>query len=105
MTSAFTLYKDNFCFKPQKLDAGGDKPALTLTILNYMWSQIVSVATGELINFFIEDFVFLSSGRLLTCGNIAYVLLFGWWVSLIYLLVGTLMFITIAGVSYGESLK
>lgn len=42
------------------------------------------------------------SGGLVTCGNLAYVLLFGWWVSLTYLLVGSLMFITIAGVSYGK---
>lgn len=52
---------------------------------------------------FIKEFVFLASGRLITCGNVAYVFLFGWWVSLAYFLVGILMFITIAGVSYGRS--
>ena len=49
-----------------------------------------------------KDFVFLVSGRLITCGNIAYVCLFGWWVSLAYFLVGILMFITIIGVPYGR---
>uniref|UniRef100_A0A3Q3X5A5 Uncharacterized protein n=1 Tax=Mola mola TaxID=94237 RepID=A0A3Q3X5A5_MOLML len=42
------------------------------------------------------------TGRLVTCGNVAYVFLFGWWVSLAYFLVGILMFITVAGVSYGK---
>ncbi|XP_068595334.1 uncharacterized protein cax2 [Brachionichthys hirsutus] len=42
------------------------------------------------------------SGRLITCGNVAYVLLFGWWLSLAYFLVGLLMFITIAGIPYGK---
>ncbi|XP_072241710.1 uncharacterized protein cax2 isoform X1 [Leuresthes tenuis] len=42
------------------------------------------------------------SGQFITCGNVAYVLFFGWWVSLAYFLVGTLMFITIIGVPYGK---
>uniref|UniRef100_A0A7N8Y997 Putative cation exchanger C521.04c n=1 Tax=Mastacembelus armatus TaxID=205130 RepID=A0A7N8Y997_9TELE len=42
------------------------------------------------------------SGRLITCGNVTYVLLFGWWVSLAYYLVGILMFITVIGVPYGK---
>ncbi|KAM4619409.1 uncharacterized protein ACJ7VT_008579 [Polymixia lowei] len=42
------------------------------------------------------------SGHLFTCGNIAYVFLFGWWVSLVYLLVSILMFITVVGVPYGK---
>ncbi|KAK2842121.1 hypothetical protein Q5P01_012321 [Channa striata] len=42
------------------------------------------------------------SGRLITCGNVAYVLLFGWWVSLMYFLVGILMFITVIGIPYGK---
>ncbi|XP_037624194.1 putative cation exchanger C521.04c isoform X1 [Sebastes umbrosus] len=41
-------------------------------------------------------------GHLITCGNVAYVLLFGWWVSLAYFLIGLLMFISIAGVPYGK---
>uniref|UniRef100_A0A8D0B0X7 Cation/H+ exchanger protein 2 n=1 Tax=Sander lucioperca TaxID=283035 RepID=A0A8D0B0X7_SANLU len=42
------------------------------------------------------------SGHLITCGNVVYVLLFGWWVSLAYFLVTPLMFITITGVPYGK---
>ncbi|XP_044049874.1 putative cation exchanger C521.04c isoform X2 [Siniperca chuatsi] len=42
------------------------------------------------------------SGHLITCGNVAYVFLFGWWVSLTYFLVGILMFITVIGVPYGK---
>uniref|UniRef100_A0A8C4GMD1 Cation/H+ exchanger protein 2 n=1 Tax=Dicentrarchus labrax TaxID=13489 RepID=A0A8C4GMD1_DICLA len=42
------------------------------------------------------------SGRLITCGNVAYVFFFGWWVSLAYFLVGILMFVTIAGAVYGR---
>ncbi|XP_034390049.1 putative cation exchanger C521.04c isoform X2 [Cyclopterus lumpus] len=42
------------------------------------------------------------AGHLITCGNVAYVLLFGWWVSLAYILIGLLMFITITGVPYGR---
>uniref|UniRef100_A0A3B1IF12 Cation/H+ exchanger protein 2 n=1 Tax=Astyanax mexicanus TaxID=7994 RepID=A0A3B1IF12_ASTMX len=43
-----------------------------------------------------------SSGPLLTCGNVLYVVLFGWWVSLMYLLIGMLMFITIFGIPHGQ---
>ncbi|KAM8891372.1 uncharacterized protein cax2 [Spinachia spinachia] len=41
-------------------------------------------------------------GRLITCGNVAYVLLFGWWVSLAYSFVGLLMFLTVTGVPHGK---
>uniref|UniRef100_A0A672JIE9 Putative cation exchanger C521.04c n=1 Tax=Salarias fasciatus TaxID=181472 RepID=A0A672JIE9_SALFA len=41
-------------------------------------------------------------GQFITLGNILYVFLFGWWVSLTYLLVSILMFVTIAGVPYGK---
>ncbi|XP_033118382.1 putative cation exchanger C521.04c [Anneissia japonica] len=34
-------------------------------------------------------------------GNVLYVILFGWWISLIYVLVGLLMFVTIIGSDYG----
>uniref|UniRef100_A0A3B3WWV6 Cation/H+ exchanger protein 2 n=1 Tax=Poecilia mexicana TaxID=48701 RepID=A0A3B3WWV6_9TELE len=42
------------------------------------------------------------SGHFITCGNLAYVLLFGWWISLAYFLVGILMFITVIGLPYGK---
>ncbi|XP_034031398.1 low affinity vacuolar monovalent cation/H(+) antiporter-like [Thalassophryne amazonica] len=42
------------------------------------------------------------TGHLLTCGNITYVFLFGWWVSLVYFMVCILMFITIIGAPYGK---
>ncbi|KAF7661057.1 hypothetical protein LDENG_00269100 [Lucifuga dentata] len=42
------------------------------------------------------------TGHFISCGNIAYVFLLGWWVSLAYLLVGVFMFITIIGVPYGK---
>ncbi|XP_072291427.1 uncharacterized protein [Eucyclogobius newberryi] len=45
---------------------------------------------------------YTSEGNFITGGNIAYVFLFGWWVSLVYLLVSVLMFITIIGFSYGK---
>uniref|UniRef100_A0A674EPJ5 Cation/H+ exchanger protein 1 n=1 Tax=Salmo trutta TaxID=8032 RepID=A0A674EPJ5_SALTR len=41
-------------------------------------------------------------GSLITCGNMAYLILFGWWISLAYLLVCVLMFLTIIGVPYGK---
>ncbi|XP_037834295.1 low affinity vacuolar monovalent cation/H(+) antiporter isoform X2 [Kryptolebias marmoratus] len=41
-------------------------------------------------------------GQFITCGNVAYVLLFSWWVSLAYFVIGTLMFVTIIGVPYGK---
>uniref|UniRef100_A0A9J8BUY5 Cation/H+ exchanger protein 1 n=1 Tax=Cyprinus carpio carpio TaxID=630221 RepID=A0A9J8BUY5_CYPCA len=43
------------------------------------------------------------SGSLVTVGNVIYVLLFGWWISLFYFLVSLLMFCTIAGIPYGMS--
>ncbi|XP_024861431.1 cation/H+ exchanger protein 1 isoform X2 [Kryptolebias marmoratus] len=35
-------------------------------------------------------------------GNIAYVFLFGWWISLFYILICPVMFLTICGASYGK---
>ncbi|XP_066505092.1 uncharacterized protein cax2 [Hoplias malabaricus] len=43
-----------------------------------------------------------NSGSLITCGNVLYVFLFGWWISLVYLLIGVLMFITIIGIPHGK---
>lgn len=45
--------------------------------------------------------MFLLLGSLVTPGNVIYVLLFGWWISLFYFLVSLLMFCTIAGIPYG----
>ncbi|XP_061630285.1 uncharacterized protein LOC133478340 isoform X2 [Phyllopteryx taeniolatus] len=42
------------------------------------------------------------AGHLLTCGNVTYVFLFGWWLSMMYLLVGVLMFLTVIGAPYGK---
>nr|XP_032636817.1 putative cation exchanger C521.04c isoform X2 [Chelonoidis abingdonii] len=41
-------------------------------------------------------------GSTVTCGNILYLLLFGWWLSLLYLLVSALMFLTVLGAPYGK---
>lgn len=46
--------------------------------------------------------VSLMPGHLITCGNVVYVFLFGWWVSLTYFLVSILMTITVVGVPYGR---
>ncbi|TRY83461.1 hypothetical protein DNTS_016206 [Danionella cerebrum] len=43
-----------------------------------------------------------SSCSLFTCGNVFYVLLFGWWVSLLYVFVGVLMTLTVFGIPYGR---
>ncbi|NXP92176.1 VNX1 protein, partial [Passerina amoena] len=43
-----------------------------------------------------------SGGSTLTCGNVLYLLLFGWWLSLLYVLVAAVMFITVMGAPYGE---
>uniref|UniRef100_A0A667YE45 Cation/H+ exchanger protein 2 n=1 Tax=Myripristis murdjan TaxID=586833 RepID=A0A667YE45_9TELE len=42
------------------------------------------------------------TGHLVTFGNVLYVFLFGWWVSLVYLLVSVLMFVTVIGLPYGK---
>ncbi|XP_029318047.1 cation/H+ exchanger protein 1 isoform X2 [Cottoperca gobio] len=41
-------------------------------------------------------------GSVITFGNIIYVLLFGWWISLIYCLICPVMFLTICGAPYGK---
>uniref|UniRef100_A0A3Q3S1S1 Cation/H+ exchanger protein 1 n=1 Tax=Mastacembelus armatus TaxID=205130 RepID=A0A3Q3S1S1_9TELE len=41
-------------------------------------------------------------GSVVTFGNILYVFLFGWWVSLIYFLICPVMFLTIFGAPYGK---
>lgn len=38
----------------------------------------------------------------MTCGNILYLLLFGWWLSLFYGIVAAVMFITFVGAPYGK---
>ncbi|NWV33584.1 VNX1 protein, partial [Grantiella picta] len=43
-----------------------------------------------------------SGGSALTCGNVFYLLIFGWWLSLLYVLVAAVMFITIMGSPYGR---
>ncbi|XP_043084218.1 putative cation exchanger C521.04c [Puntigrus tetrazona] len=43
-----------------------------------------------------------SAGSLFTCGNFLYVFLFGWWISLIYVFVGLLMFLTVFGIPYAK---
>ncbi|ROL43966.1 Low affinity vacuolar monovalent cation/H(+) antiporter [Anabarilius grahami] len=45
------------------------------------------------------------SGSLFTCGNVLYVFLFGWWISLVYVFVGVLMFLTVFGIPYVYSVK
>ncbi|XP_026723831.1 low affinity vacuolar monovalent cation/H(+) antiporter-like [Athene cunicularia] len=42
-----------------------------------------------------------SGGSTVTCGNILYLLLFGWWLSLLYVLVAAVMFVTVVGAPYG----
>ncbi|KAJ8416411.1 hypothetical protein AAFF_G00356990 [Aldrovandia affinis] len=42
------------------------------------------------------------AGSLITCGNIVYILMLGWWISLAYFLVSAVMFITVFGVPYGK---
>lgn len=44
-----------------------------------------------------------AAGSTVTCGNILYLLLFGWWLSVLYVLVAAAMFVTIVGAPYGES--
>lgn len=44
-------------------------------------------------------------GSTVTFGNVLYLLLFGWWLSLLYVLVAALMFVTVVGAPYGESQK
>ncbi|RMB90003.1 hypothetical protein DUI87_33615 [Hirundo rustica rustica] len=41
-----------------------------------------------------------SGGSTLTCGNVLYLLLFGWWLSLLYVLVAAVMFVTVMGAPY-----
>ncbi|XP_069765428.1 cation/H+ exchanger protein 1 isoform X6 [Narcine bancroftii] len=41
-------------------------------------------------------------GTLVTCDNVLYVLLFGWWIALLYLLIALIMFVTIVGIPYGK---
>ncbi|NXX86366.1 VNX1 protein, partial [Urocolius indicus] len=43
-----------------------------------------------------------SGGSTVTCGNVVYLLLFGWWLSLLYVLVAAVMFVTVVGAPYGR---
>ncbi|XP_060699100.1 cation/H+ exchanger protein 1 isoform X3 [Hemiscyllium ocellatum] len=42
------------------------------------------------------------SGSLFTFGNLLYVLLFGWWVAMLYLVIAILMFVTVVGIPHGK---
>ncbi|XP_048410340.1 cation/H+ exchanger protein 1 isoform X2 [Stegostoma tigrinum] len=42
------------------------------------------------------------SRSLFTFGNLLYVLLFGWWVALLYLIIAVFMFVTVVGIPYGK---
>ncbi|XP_072418954.1 cation/H+ exchanger protein 1 isoform X3 [Chiloscyllium punctatum] len=42
------------------------------------------------------------SGSLFTFGNLLYVLLFGWWVAMLYLIIAILMFVTVVGIPHGK---
>ncbi|NXM74965.1 VNX1 protein, partial [Serilophus lunatus] len=42
------------------------------------------------------------AGSTLTCGNVLYLLLFGWWLSLLHVLVAAGMFVTVVGAPYGR---
>ncbi|NWW49575.1 VNX1 protein, partial [Pedionomus torquatus] len=43
-----------------------------------------------------------SGGSTVTCGNVLYLLLFGWWLSFLYVLMAAMMFITVVGAPYGR---
>ncbi|NXC17453.1 VNX1 protein, partial [Corythaeola cristata] len=43
-----------------------------------------------------------SGGSTVTCGNVLYLLLFGWWLSLLYVFVAAIMFVTVVGAPYGQ---
>ncbi|NWY61760.1 VNX1 protein, partial [Chionis minor] len=43
-----------------------------------------------------------SGGSTVTCGNVLYLLLFGWWLSFLYVLVAAVMFVTVVGAPYGR---
>ncbi|XP_025900099.1 low affinity vacuolar monovalent cation/H(+) antiporter-like [Nothoprocta perdicaria] len=43
-----------------------------------------------------------SAGSTVTCGNVLYVLLFGWWLALLYVVVAAVMFLTVVGAPYGR---
>ncbi|XP_043943257.1 putative cation exchanger C521.04c [Protopterus annectens] len=59
-------------------------------------SQIVKELCSEL------NMVKTPLGSLVTCGNVFYVFLFGWWLSLFYFLLTALMFFTVLGAPYGK---
>uniref|UniRef100_A0A8C2ZCT4 Cation/H+ exchanger protein 1 n=1 Tax=Cyclopterus lumpus TaxID=8103 RepID=A0A8C2ZCT4_CYCLU len=48
------------------------------------------------------SFVKLQEGSVATFGNVVYVIIFGWWISLIYFLICPVMFLTIIGAPYGK---
>ncbi|KAF4079845.1 hypothetical protein AMELA_G00182990 [Ameiurus melas] len=49
-----------------------------------------------------QIFIKTYTGSLISIGNVAYVLFFGWWISLAYFLVGVLMFCTVIGTPHGK---
>ncbi|XP_060740978.1 uncharacterized protein cax2 isoform X1 [Tachysurus vachellii] len=59
-------------------------------------SEIVKELYSEL------NIIKTNTGTLITCGNVLYIFIFGWWISLVYLFIGILMYITIIGVPHGK---
>lgn len=57
-------------------------------------------------DFLTKNFHFLClTGSVITFGNILYVFLFGWWISLIYILICPVMFFTSCASPYGMDLR
>ncbi|XP_041967055.1 low affinity vacuolar monovalent cation/H(+) antiporter isoform X1 [Alosa sapidissima] len=59
-------------------------------------SEVVKELYSEL------NVIKVHTGSLISCGNVLYVFLFGWWLALVYALVSLLMFCTLIGFPYGE---
>ncbi|XP_039201673.1 low affinity vacuolar monovalent cation/H(+) antiporter-like isoform X3 [Crotalus tigris] len=59
---------------------------------------------SEIVKELYSDLTIVKSptGSMLTCGNIFYLLFFGWWLFLLYTVVSLLMFLTLLGAPYGK---
>lgn len=85
----------------------GDRQGALLRPQRHPWPRRW-VASGP--GFGMEEVVWVRTvpkllpvGSTVTFGNVLYLLLFGWWLSLLYVLVAALMFVTVVGAPYGES--
>lgn len=69
--------------------------------INTFNNKLILTASMHVVKLAMSVIVIIA-GSLISCGNVLYVFIFGWWLALVYILVSLLMFSTVIGIPYGQ---